>query len=167
MPSLLRTKSRLPTATGVEYPRPMSSICQSSFGPVFGHAFSRPFSFEIPSRAGPRHCAQSSARAIVAVIVSTPNAARNPSPISFHRIRPPPTFYPTRTTISGCPIRATPPPKVLPASTALSNGQLALDHRDGQRGFVERDGSEAARRAEEALKRTVHGDPRVRTPASL
>src|SRR5215831_17634889 len=34
----------------------------SCFGPSLGHALSRPVSLEMPSRFGPRHCGQSSAR---------------------------------------------------------------------------------------------------------
>src|SRR5262245_37063315 len=37
----------------------MSFCTHNSFGPSFGHSFSRPLSFDIPSRCGPRHCGQS------------------------------------------------------------------------------------------------------------
>src|SRR6266404_1566352 len=40
----------------------MSFTCQSSFGASFGHSFSKPVSWETPSRCGPRHCGQSSAK---------------------------------------------------------------------------------------------------------
>src|ERR1051326_189869 len=50
---------RSPTIAGVEKPEPMSLTCQMSFGPSFGHSLSRPFSSEMPSRCGPRHCGQS------------------------------------------------------------------------------------------------------------
>ena|SRR5437868_84109 len=35
---------------------------QSFFGPLAGQSVSQPRSFEMPSRLGPRHCGQSSAR---------------------------------------------------------------------------------------------------------
>src|SRR6266446_5544850 len=35
---------------------------QSFFGPLAGQSVSQPHSFEMPSRLGPRHCGQSSAR---------------------------------------------------------------------------------------------------------
>src|SRR5260370_42553856 len=40
----------------------MFLTCHSSFGPALGHSFSKPVSCETPSRCGPRHCGQSSAR---------------------------------------------------------------------------------------------------------
>ncbi len=45
----------------VEYPGPRPEISQSSFGPSLGHSFSNPFSWQTPSRLGPRHCGQSAA----------------------------------------------------------------------------------------------------------
>src|SRR5678809_1475676 len=59
MPRLLIREIRVPTADGPEYPSPMSFNCQSSLGPPAGHCLSRPLSFEIPSRSGPRHWGQS------------------------------------------------------------------------------------------------------------
>src|SRR5262249_47334179 len=49
----------------------MSLTCQRSFGPSFGHSFSRPVSLEIPVRSGPRHWGQSAARAAVARVNPT------------------------------------------------------------------------------------------------
>src|SRR5262245_18434192 len=45
----------------------------SCFGPSLGTALSRPVSLEMPSRFGPRHCGQSSARA-TSEIVKKPTA---------------------------------------------------------------------------------------------
>src|ERR1043166_8633770 len=59
---------RSPTIAGVEKPAPMSLTCQTSFGPSLGHSLSRPFSSEMPSRLGPRHCGQSVARTIAGVL---------------------------------------------------------------------------------------------------
>src|ERR1043166_7359015 len=42
----------------VEYPRPAPEPFQTSAGPLAGHSFSNPVSFETPSRLGPRHCGQ-------------------------------------------------------------------------------------------------------------
>src|SRR5438128_758991 len=53
---------RSPTIAGPEYPTPNVSIDHASLGPPAGHFLSRPFSGETPSRLGPRHCGQSSAR---------------------------------------------------------------------------------------------------------
>src|SRR5688572_32503156 len=43
----------------VEYPRPAPVAFQTRGGPSAGHCFSKPVSFEIPSRLGPRHCGHS------------------------------------------------------------------------------------------------------------
>jgi hypothetical protein len=54
-------------------------IFHNSFGPAFGHSWSRPVSREIPLRSGPRHCGQSLAMAESAVDNQNAPAARIPN----------------------------------------------------------------------------------------
>src|ERR1019366_4637844 len=62
----------------------MSLVCQSSFGPTFGHSFNKPVSLEMPSRCGPRHCGQSSAEAASVKMLTQVAARKNEQFFIFH-----------------------------------------------------------------------------------
>src|SRR5262245_18230035 len=55
---------------GVECPTPRLAAFQESFGPLSGQLFSRPVSFEIPVRSGPRNWGQSEASAAAAANIA-------------------------------------------------------------------------------------------------
>gem|GEM_PF-6014916 len=52
----------------LDMPLPMPLVRQASGGPSLGHSLSRPFSGEMPSCLGPRHCGQSGAEATAGAV---------------------------------------------------------------------------------------------------